>query len=76
MKKSLLQESQEQYPSQKYGFMSILKKRDEVRKQDFRMPEYEKFSWKPTGCGLLPEAKRMTCGYGLLLKEAAVLIAG
>ncbi|MCW5198640.1 hypothetical protein VU06_02695 [Desulfobulbus sp. F3] len=26
----------------------------------------EKFSWNPAGCGLLPEAERMTC---VLLKE-------
>ncbi|MCW5198175.1 hypothetical protein VU06_00310, partial [Desulfobulbus sp. F3] len=53
----------------------IKKKRDEVRKQAFRMPEYEKFSWKPAGCGLLPEAERMTYGHDLLLKEAAGLVA-
>ncbi|MCW5198931.1 hypothetical protein VU06_04210, partial [Desulfobulbus sp. F3] len=37
LKKSLRQESQEQSPSQKYGFRSILKKRDEVRRHAFRM---------------------------------------
>ena len=54
----------------------MLKKLDEIRKQYFRSRKMEKFSWKPTGCGLLPEAKRMTYGHGLLLKEAAKLIAG